>query len=211
MSRRRLVSLLLIACADAGCARDLVLSVDDPLVASDAGLDPDGAVLPPGGPHVRYASAEGGHTVTVDATDQVAWVHLDLDSGTELTPADPSADTAWDLAFRRSNVAANGGASGAGNVAVAWSDALDWSSVAVPDASAFAVDAPDSDDGDALPDFALADWYDYDVMTHVLTPRDRIIVVRSSAGAYFKIRILRYYDTFGTSGRFTLQVAPLDG
>jgi hypothetical protein len=34
-------------------------------------------------------------------------------------------------------------------------------------------------------------------------------VVKSSTGAYFKLRMLSYYDSFGTPASITLEYAPI--
>jgi hypothetical protein len=46
-------------------------------------------------------------------------------------------------------------------------------------------------------------------MTHVLTPRAQVYVVRTAEGNAFKLEILAYYDDAGTSGMLTIRWAPL--
>jgi hypothetical protein len=71
----------------------------------------------------------------------------------------------------------------------------------------WATDAADGDDENEDPDLVLGGWYDYDFMTHVLTPRAQ--VVRTAQGNAFKLEILAYYDDAGTSGMLTIRWAPL--
>ena len=54
-------------------------------------------------------------TVTVDAS--AGWAYLSLGAGAVVSPADPAASTAWDMAFNATNVMVNGGAAGPGGVA----------------------------------------------------------------------------------------------
>ena len=48
-------------------------------------------------------------------------------------------------------------------------------------------------------------WYAYDVTTHVLTPKPRVFVVRTTDGNLVKVAIERYYDGAGGSGHPTLR------
>ena len=41
---------------------------------------------------------------------------------------------------------------------------------------------------------ALSDWYDYDVVTHTLSPKDTVFVVRTAHGDYVKLKIGAYED-----------------
>jgi hypothetical protein len=64
-------------------------------------------------------------------------------------------------------------------------------------------DQPDSDDDDPVANSAFAEsggWYDYDGATNRLSPKSIVYVVKTGAGAYFKLAILDYYDAAGTSG-----------
>lgn len=57
---------------------------------------------------------------------------------------------------------------------------------------------------------SLGAWYDYDFMTHVLTPKPVVYVVRTVEGNAFKLEVQGYYDEAGTSGIFTIRWAALD-
>lgn len=150
-------------------------------------------------------------TLSVDASDTEQWVYVDLDSRTEVMPADPLDDAVWDLAFRRFHVVLNGGVSGTGGVTAAMVDDAAFEAVQPPAAGAFTTDTPDGADEDALPDYVISGgddpWYAYDVTTHVLTPKARVYVVRSTEGVLFKVAIERYYDGAGGSGHPTLRYA----
>lgn len=146
---------------------------------------------------------EGGTTVTViDATNKTERVGFRFRDGATTTLDDPAG---WDLAFQRASIRLNGGASGDGGVAVAWSDTLDWDDTLDGDS---ALEAPktgwitDRGAGESIAPAFDADggWYAYDVATHVLTPRPRIWWVRDTSGGYTVLRFLDYYDASGTSG-----------
>lgn len=144
--------------------------------------------------------------LTVDATDAERWVGFDLDA-LEL-PVDPEGAT-WDLRFRRYEVELDGGVSGDGDVAVAWVDASFDGLTEVPDGIAWLTDGPDAD-GDGVPERALDGWYVYDQATHQLSPAPGAWLVRTNAGALFRLAFLSYYDPAGTPARLRLQVGPLD-
>ena len=189
-----LIPLLLAACAD-----------DLEPTAPDAGADDAGGDDPPAA-HVEHTDHGDGTTTTrVDASAMDAWVHLDLDGRAEV-----DADGAWELGFQRFAVTLDGGISGDGEVAAAALDGADFDALTVAPADGYVVDAVDGDDEDGEPDLALAGWYAYDPTTHVLTPVDRVYVIRSSDGGYFKLRFLDYYDDAGTSGFPTFRWGPVD-
>ncbi|MBV1860780.1 MAG: HmuY family protein [Nannocystaceae bacterium] len=171
------------------------------------------AVEPPAegrvGPHTTSDPRDGGgHLSTVDASDEVLWVYFDLETGTELEVFDPTEDLRWDLAFRRFHIATNSGVSGsAGSEVALLSQPFDDVSE-LPDAG-FVVDEADGDDENEDPDYAFRDWYDYNFMTHVLTPQAQTYVVVTGSGNAFKVALERYYDEAGTSGFPTVAWAAL--
>ena len=97
------------ALALSACAGELQLPPK-----SDTGTPPVAApTLPgPGGAQSSFAaSSDGLYTGSVDATG-ADWVYLDLDSQTQVTPADPASSSDWDLAFKGAEIKLNGGSSG---------------------------------------------------------------------------------------------------
>jgi hypothetical protein len=159
-------------------------------------------VEPP--PGLLQHTVEADRWVTaVSAVDEVAWVHVDLDAPRVVEPVNPSDDPTWDLAFRRSSIAVNGGASGSGGVEVLLLSGVALEEVdRVPPGGAWVTDAPDGD-GDGVLEYALADWYTYDFLTHTLSPRLMTFLVRRSAdptGKTFAIQMTSYSAEDGTSG-----------
>jgi len=190
--RSRFIHLLplTLMCA---CAADI-----EPDGDADAG-DGDDAGSVREDPNMSHID-QGDFTETrVDATDEEAWVYLDLDSGEQVTPADPESDLAWDLRFRRFHIALNGGVSGPAGVETVFIDGATLEEVELAPEDGWVSDRPDGDDEDPEPDLALGGWYDYDVMTHVLTPRPGVYVIRTAEGDY-ALEMLDYYNAAGTSG-----------
>ena len=51
---------------------------------------------------------------------------------------------------------------------------------------------------------AAITWYTYDETTHILTPREGVWWIRTTAADDVELVIHSYYDEWGTSARFTL-------
>ena len=111
-----------------------------------------------------------------------------------------SSSTAWDVAFRGTEVIANGGDSGPGEGGVQ----------VVTGAFDEVTEAPADGYLDAVPGGSGNGWYNYDPATFTVTPiPGRTLVVRTADGRYAKLRILSYYegapdpiDPFTDSERF---------
>lgn len=117
-------------------------------------------------------------TVTLDASDDSRWIFFDLAEGRALVPPDTAA---WDLAVRRFHVIV---ADAAANLGAADFAAVD----AAPD-SGFVrtVASRDTTNG------AIERWYRYGMLTHLLTPRGDVHIVRSRDGTVAKLQMLSYY------------------
>ncbi|MCA9689479.1 MAG: HmuY family protein [Myxococcales bacterium] len=150
--------------------------------------------------------------VTIDARDETRWVHFDLEAGAEVTPATPEDSPEWDLAFSRFNVAVNGGTSGSGGVVVATLAGVTFDEVAQAPADGYVTDEVSSipEPMELEPGYAFDLWYDYDPITHALSARGLIHVVRTVEGAYYKIELLDYYDTAGSAGFVSFRYEPIE-
>lgn len=186
--------LLLLALGAGGCAPDL--REDYPF---------DGQVS--AGPLVEVTSQEDGSQVAlIDATNKSSTVYFDIDEGREMK-ADEAFDTnGWDLSFQRFTISMNGGGGNpTGEVRVAVLVGQDWDALEVAPAAGYQQDA-------SAPVFNGVEggWYGYDLGQHRLNPREELLyVVRSSAGRYFKLRMLSYYDSAGTPARLSFRYQAL--
>ncbi|MBK6683324.1 MAG: hypothetical protein IPG45_02540 [Deltaproteobacteria bacterium] len=148
-------------------------------------------VDPPTGPARRIEAATG-------------WAYLNL-AGNLPTVADPSASTAWDLGFNHTQLASNGGTSGPGRAGVMQVD-LPFAQVTSAGTVGYEPDTllpipgpPGSGTFSGNP--VLLDWYDYDPIHHVATPKDQVYLVRGATGGYAKFRITGY-----ESGNFEVEI-----
>lgn len=195
--------MIVLAAVAAGCA--------DPIghARPDAGqmmTTEDGGMTMPTGKVTTTRGSDGTYTTLVDATSMTEWTIADFETGTEV-----AATEAWDLRFQRFHISTNGGVSGTGGVEVAPVTGMTFAAVTTAPATGFISDADDAN-GDMVPDYAFDQgdgWYDYDTMTHVLTPKPIVWVMKTNGGATLKLEIMKYYDTAGTSGWLTLHWSPL--
>ncbi|MBJ6761116.1 hypothetical protein JGU66_10110 [Myxococcaceae bacterium JPH2] len=189
--------LVLPLCLLAGCNDDLQPKPGDP---------PETPTEDGGDANMHHANnGDGTFTTTVDATSKDVWVALDLDTGRQV---DATQDAKWDLAFQRFHIRARGGVNGKGGVEVATLSGADFAQLSQAPTAGYATDAADGDDVGTDPDtaFEVGDaWYSYDAVTHKLSPRDRVYVVRSDEGTWFKVRMLTYYDAAGTPAMLQLR------
>ncbi|HKE18933.1 MAG TPA: HmuY family protein [Kofleriaceae bacterium] len=172
----------------------------------------DGAA--PAGPVAVVDNGDGTWAVTVNATSVTNWVYLDLGDLVQVQPADPPTSADWDLGLQRFHYALDGGVSGAGQGEVAIVDGATLADVTSAPADGWATDLPDDDvDQDTLPEYAFENaggaWYDYDPETHVLTPKQRVYVVRGAAGDLFALGIEAYYNDAGSPAWPRFAIKPL--
>ncbi len=150
-------------------------------------------------------------------------IYVDLVAGTKVAVTDTTASmsTAWDLAFKRDKIFTNSGDAGAGKGGAA-QIAKTFSSVDAASANGEPLFIEKFFDADCNPQLdqtqtvstTFDDWYDYDQVTHIPSPKDVTYVVRGGTGKKYKVRIKAYDGTpdggMGTtSGYFILQVTAL--
>jgi len=182
-----------------GCAADI-----EPTPGPDAGVSSS----------LIQVELDGEHTaVEVNASDYDNWVHLDMDTGAEVVPANPADDLVWDLRFQRYKIQSNGGVSGAASVVVGRVRTTDYDAIVEAPTIRYYEDAEDSDDEDQdvdNPFIGATNWYNYDGSDHTLSPADFVFIVRSSQGTYYKLQMTGYYSSLAsTSGYPSFRYAPI--
>jgi hypothetical protein len=140
----------------------------------------------------------GPVTYTVDASGPEAWRFFDF-SRAALVDAPGARD--WDLAFRRFNVIANGGAGFAGGGGALDLGEVEFDSVSVLPADGYRENAPGRDSVNV----ALRRWYDYGFSSHLLTPKPRVYAIRTADGRYAKLEFLSYYCPGALPGCLTFR------
>lgn len=191
-----------------------------------AACDDDGAT----GPNLDETGDDFA-TFTVDAREAWAFVDLDGKTATQVTVADPTSSTAWDIAFLGTNVMLNGGAAGPGGVVgycicqnagatpaqimamTAESELADFRAV-----TAASIPADDAEwEDDALAP-AITGWWSYDMTTHrVSADPSRAWKVRAAEETnpvYAKFRVVDIDAATATqqnAGRITIEFAVQPG
>src|SRR5581483_1747917 len=101
--------------------------------------------------------------------------------------------TGWDLAFRRFQIIANGGRGFDGRFA-GHAGIVDLGAVRFDDVTTVPADGYQENEG--VPDPknpAIAGWYSYGFLSHVLSPKPHVWAVRTADGRYAKLELLAYY------------------
>lgn len=127
------------------------------------------------------------------------------------TGAITTSDTDWDIAFRGTTIAINGGNETGttdeptrnGQAGAYIADGT-FASVTTAEGVSF---NQDSANGFAIPNGSDSGWYNYNPATNLVTPiPGKILVFRTRDGKYAKVEILSYYlnqdSTDPTNGRF---------
>ncbi|MCZ6513816.1 MAG: HmuY family protein [Nitrospinae bacterium] len=129
-------------------------------------------------------------SIVIDATNEDHWTYFDFSRGRQVKIHDPSS-LEWDLAFRRGKIISNGGATnkfgqaGLMDLGEVSFDAVD--SVPLKD---FVVDQATRTQAE---NSVLVNWYKYNYISHKLTARKNIYVMRTSDGKFAKIQFLSFY------------------
>lgn len=150
-------------------------------------------------------------------------VYIDLASGTKVEVTDKSApeSTAWDLALKRDVIFTNSGDAGVGQGGAIQLNKPP-ASVSNDDASAvdlekerfFDDDCNPQLDPTGAPSTTFADWYGYDEVTHIPSPKDVTYVVRGGTGKKYKVGLKSYSGapdggTGTKTGAYVIQVTAL--
>src|SRR5690606_39264669 len=131
-----------------------------------------------GGERVVHLRESGGIRETRVFSGGAA-VHLDLETGEAVAPGE------GDLSFSKWDI---GVAEGVTTVVL---DGATFDDVEDAPAEGYAADAEAFNGEDA--------WYSYDPVTHELTPKPRVYVLRTAEGNHFKIAMLSYVDDEGAA------------
>ncbi len=131
-------------------------------------------------------------SIVIDATNEEQWTYFDFSRGEQVKIHDTSS-LEWDLAFRRGKIITNGGATnkfgkaGLINLGEVSFDAVE--NVPLKDF------IPDKSTRTQTENPVLVQWYKYNYISHKLTARKNVYVMRTSDGKFAKIQFLSFYCT----------------
>lgn len=156
----------------------------------------------------------GTYTSTVNASSACAWIYVSLKS--DGVGVDSSSQ--WDVAFKRYNVATNGGTSGSGSGGACDSGSTNFSATFNGSECTTVVDVklnsagggPVSASAESINPVMAAPldltpmpsgygaWYTYS--NTILTAKTNVYIITGSDGAKYALQMLDYYSAAGTSG-----------
>ena len=138
----------------------------------------------------------------INASSEDSWVYFDFSRG-EVVNIHDKTSLEWDLAFRRSKVISNGGATNKfGKAGLIDLGSLNFDQV---------VDVPLDN---YIPDMAtrtetenpiLLKWYRYNYLTHKLSAKPNTYAVRTANSKYVKVKFLDFYCTNKETGCIKMQ------
>jgi len=140
--------------------------------------------------HKTAANLLGTHYVMINATSDETWSYFDFSLGKPANIFDRSSRE-WDLAFRRGKIVTNSGATNKfGKGGVLDLGEVEFEAVDQVPNRPFIEDAATRTQTE---NEALLQWYKYNYITHKLTPRKNVYVVRTADGKYAKVQFLGFY------------------
>lgn len=187
-------SLLLPIVAFAGLAVIATLFVASTLLRPE----PRGYEPTPPSPVASGDTLVGPVVYTVDAREDLRWRYFDFSRGSVVE--DPS-ELEWDLAFQRLWVIVNGGSGFAGEGGVVDLGPIAFDSVQGAPESGYVSTETRTDTINR----AIARWYDYSFLSHLLTPKPHTYIVRTAEGRYAKLELLGYYCRGSVGGCMTFR------
>ena len=138
----------------------------------------------------------------INASSEDSWVYFDFSRG-EVVNIHDKTSLEWDLAFRRSKVISNGGATNKfGKAGLIDLGSLNFDQV---------VDVPFDN---YIPDMAtrtetenpiLLKWYRYNYLTHKLSAKPNTYAVRTANSKYVKVKFLDFYCANKETGCIKMQ------
>ena len=138
----------------------------------------------------------------INASSEDNWVYFDFSRG-QVVDIHDKTSLEWDLAFRRSKVISNGGATNKfGKAGLINLGSLNFNQV---------IDVPLDN---YTPDIAtktetqnpiLLKWYSYNYLTHKLTAKPHTYAVKTADNKYVKVKFLNFYCTNKETGCIKMQ------
>jgi len=126
-------------------------------------------------------------TFEIDATVKDLFTYLDLDRGKIVAESDAS----WDLAFKKTVIKMNGESVKAAVI----KDATFEDVLMAPEA-VLVSDTPvvGGKETDGLVFHSTDSWYAYDMVSHTVSSKGYVYVIKTNAGTHFKFSIVDYYN-----------------
>jgi hypothetical protein len=141
-------------------------------------------------PAVQLANLLNTKVATVNASSEKEYVYFDFSSGEPVKIHDPSS-LEWDLAFRRSKVISNGGASSKiGQAGLIDLGVVGFDTVTEVPTENYVLDVSTRTDTE---NSVLLKPYNYNYFTHKLKPKINVYAARTADNKFAKFQFLNFY------------------
>jgi len=126
----------------------------------------------------------------VDARDEEHWSYFDFSRGKQVRIHDRSS-LEWDLAFRRGKIISNGGVTNKfGKAGLLDLGEISFNAVESAPEKPLVLDVHGSNEPE---NSVLAQWYKYNYLTHKLSARKNVYILRTADGNYAKLQFMSFY------------------
>ncbi len=143
-------------------------------------------------------------SLVIDATNEEHWTYFDFSRGRQVKIHDPSS-LEWDLAFRRGKIISNGGATNKfGKAGLIDLGEVLFDAVENVPLKEFIADKATRTETESP---VLVQWYRYNYITHKLTARKNVYIMRTSDGKFAKIQFMSFYCTNKQPGCIQMKYA----
>ncbi len=157
----------------------------------------------PAAPAAVLPNLMSPRVVMINASSENDWVYFDFSRG-DVVKIQDQTSLEWDLAFRRSKVISNGGATNkfgkAGLVDLGNSTGFNQITEAPPNNY-----IQDSATRTETENPILLKWYRYNYLTHKLTPKPNTYAVKTADEKFAKIKFLNFYCANKETGCIQMQ------
>jgi hypothetical protein len=155
-------------------------------------------------------------TLTVNASAYDKWVYVSFSQGKVITVSNFNNDLSWDIAFHRTDVRLNGGASGKGKGAGLETNVSELNAVTVIPVSGYITDVMDNIHvsmmgKEAAPkNLKLSNWITKSGMPPSYTVGKKVYVIRTAEGKHVKIKFLTYVNADNKGGHIKFTYIYMD-
>ena len=139
---------------------------------------------------IQAGNLLNSRVTTVNASSEKEYVYFSLQSGKVLKIHDPSS-LKWDLAFRRSKIITNGGASSKlGKAGLIDLGVIEFDKVTEAPTNNYVLDVSTRTDTENP---AILKPYNYNYLTHKLKAKDNVYAARTADNKFAKFQLLDFY------------------
>ena len=163
----------------------------------------DGPPVLPTAPAAVLPNLMPPRVVMINASSENDWVYFDFSRGGVVKIQDPTS-LEWDLAFRRSKVISNGGATNKFGKAglVDLGNSAGFNQITEAPLNNYIQDSATRTETE---NSILLKWYRYNYLTHKLTPKPNTYAVKTADERFAKIKFLNFYCANKETGCIQMQ------